>query len=53
MVNLVASDLDDLLSKIDGDTVDVVSGKQVLHTKNAKTEEISIGFADQILEIIA
>jgi membrane-bound serine protease (ClpP class) len=53
VVNLVASDLDDLLTKIDGDTVEVVSGTKVLHTEGAQTKEISIGFADQILEIIA
>jgi membrane-bound serine protease (ClpP class) len=49
----VASDLDDLLTKIDGDSVEVVSGTKVLHTEGARTKELSIGFADQILEIIA
>jgi membrane-bound serine protease (ClpP class) len=53
VVNLVASDLEDLLTKVDGDTVDVVEGTRVLHTSGAKTEEIKIGFANGLLEVIA
>ncbi len=53
VVNLVAADIEDLLAKIDGDTVDVVSGTRVLHTSGAKIDEISIGFANQLLEVIS
>jgi membrane-bound serine protease (ClpP class) len=53
VVNLVAADLDDLLSKVDGDSVDVVSGKRVLHTMGAKADEVSIGFANRLLEVVS
>jgi membrane-bound serine protease (ClpP class) len=53
VINYIADDLEDLLAKIDGDTVEVISGKVVLHTKDAKVENIDIGIANRILEVIS
>ena len=53
VVNLVAADPEDLLAKIEGDSVDVSSGKVVIHSKDARIEELNIGVADQILTIIS
>jgi membrane-bound serine protease (ClpP class) len=53
VVNLVASDLEDLLAKIDGDTVETITGIKVLHTADAQVKELTIGFADQVLHIIS
>jgi membrane-bound serine protease (ClpP class) len=53
VINFVASDPEDLLTKIDGDTVDVASGTATIHSKGARIEELSTGFANQILTIIS
>jgi len=53
VINYIADDLDDLLSKIDKDTVDVITGPVVIDTDRARVEEIGIGFANRILEIIS
>ncbi|MCP4582353.1 MAG: nodulation protein NfeD [candidate division Zixibacteria bacterium] len=53
VIEYIADDLDDLLAKIDGDTVEVISGVVVLNTENADVEEIDIGFANKILEVIS
>jgi len=53
VVNFVAADIEDLLAKIDGDSVEVASGKLVIHSAGADVRELSIGFADQILTIIS
>ena len=53
VINYVADSLADLLDKIDGDTVDLVSGKVVLDTKEAEVKKIEIGFADKILNVIS
>jgi membrane-bound serine protease (ClpP class) len=52
VIDVVAADPEDLLDKIDGDTVDVASGPVVIHSKGAPIKEISIGFGDAILTII-
>lgn len=53
VINYIADDLQDLLQKIDGDTVEVISGDVVLDTKNAEIKNIDIGFANKILEVIS
>jgi membrane-bound serine protease (ClpP class) len=53
VVDFVADDLDDLLTQIDGKKVDLVSGPVVIESRGARTEELSIGFADEVLGIIA
>jgi len=53
VIEYIANDLEDLLAKIDGDTVEVISGEVVLNTKDADVEEIDIGIANEILEVIS
>jgi len=53
VIDYIAENLDDLLSQIDGDTVEVISGEVVLHTKDADVNAIDIGFANRILEVIS
>lgn len=53
VIDYVASDLDDLLSKIDQDTVELITGPDVIQSAGAKTEELSIGFASQILQLVS
>ncbi len=53
VINYIAKDIDELLEKIDGDTVEVVSGKVVLNTKGAKVNTKDIGFANKILNVIS
>lgn len=53
VINYIADDIEDLLQKIDGDTVEVLSGPAVLETKTAAVEKIDIGFANRVLQIIS
>jgi membrane-bound serine protease (ClpP class) len=53
VVNYIANNIEDLLDKIDGDTVEVVSGKVVLHTKGVKVNNIEIGISNKILNVIS
>jgi membrane-bound serine protease (ClpP class) len=53
VINYIAKDMNELLDKIDGDTVDVVSGKFVLHTKGAEVKDIKTSFSDKLLGVIS
>jgi membrane-bound serine protease (ClpP class) len=53
VINCIANNLEDLLDKIDGDTVDVVSGKFVLHTKGATIKDLKMGITNKILNVIS
>lgn len=53
VINYIAKDIDELLEKIDGDTIEVVSGKVVLNTKGAIIEKKDIGFSNKILNVIS
>jgi membrane-bound serine protease (ClpP class) len=53
VINYVADDVEDLLNKVNGDTVEVLSGDVVLHTKDARVEEVNKGFANDILQVIS
>jgi membrane-bound serine protease (ClpP class) len=52
-VDYVADDVEDLLAKTDGDTVEVISGEVVLRMAGAEVRKLEKGFANQILEIIS
>ena len=53
VINYIADDLEDLLDKIDGDTVQVLSGNIVLVTRGAKVKTIDKGVANEILEVVS
>lgn len=53
VINFIANNVDDLLDKINGDTVQVLSGEVVLDTKGARVIKIKKGFTNDILEIVS
>lgn len=52
VIDLIAENVDDLLAKCDGRTVDLPSGGKVLHTKDAAKRNININWRDRILQVI-
>jgi membrane-bound serine protease (ClpP class) len=52
VIDYVAKDFDELLALVNNDTVETVTGTEILHTENAETRNIDMGFANRILEII-
>jgi len=53
VIDLVANDLRDLLSKVDGRKIALQEGEErTLHTKNAQVKRIEISWRDRILEVI-
>jgi membrane-bound serine protease (ClpP class) len=53
VVDLVAANEQDLLRQINGRTVDVNGGRNILQTTKAKTEILEMNFAERILDIIS
>ena len=49
IVDLTASDLEDLLVKVDGRTVDMPHGTMVLHTRGLEERPFSMNFMDRFL----
>lgn len=52
VIDLIAKDLDDLMKKIDGKTVETVSGKVKLKTRGVPTKRVPMGLRLKILSII-
>ncbi len=52
MIDIIASDLNDLVRQLDGFTVQVNGQPVVLHTANASLESINISFIEQLLLIV-
>ncbi len=53
VINYIADDIDDLLIKINGDTVKTSNGNVILDTKNAEIINLDISFAERILSLIS
>jgi membrane-bound serine protease (ClpP class) len=53
VIDLVAVSTQQLLIDIDGRTIDLVDGTKTLNTKNAKVEELEMGFMEKLLNIIS
>ncbi|MDH4162096.1 MAG: nodulation protein NfeD [Nitrospirota bacterium] len=53
VVDLIAPDIQTLLAKIDGKTVDTVMGKKTLHTSSATVKTYDMSFRHRILGIIS
>lgn len=49
VVDFIASDMDSLLAKMDGQTVEVAHGKRTLHTKGAEIRTLEMGWRDTLL----
>lgn len=52
VVDLLADDVPTLLDKIDGRTVQLESGSVTLNTAGAVTEDVEMGWADQLLQLL-
>ena len=53
VVDLMANDLNDLLRKIDGRTVETAGGPVTLQTAGARVERIEMGWVDELLHAIS
>ena len=53
VIDLIAPDIPTLLKKIDGRSVEVIIGKKVLRTADAKVVDIAMGLRHKILGIIS
>ena len=53
VINLVANNQADLLSKIDGMKVELNDGSKIIHTKDAKVETLEMGLFQQVLSKIS
>ena len=53
LIDFIARDLDDLLAKLDGFTVEMPDGSRTLHTANARTEPLSMSFVEELLIVIS
>jgi len=53
VIDVVADSVDDLLSQIDGKTVETRKGKVVLHTRDAKRTEITMPFKFRFLAYVS
>jgi membrane-bound serine protease (ClpP class) len=53
VINLIATDQNDLLKKLDGRQINMQSGTIILHTKNATVENIEMGFFQKVLSRIS
>jgi membrane-bound serine protease (ClpP class) len=52
LIDFVATDLNDLLTQLDGFTVQMTDGEHVLHTAGAVTEELPPSFIERVLGIL-
>jgi membrane-bound serine protease (ClpP class) len=53
VVNLIATNLDDLLNKIDKKEIETVKGEKVLHTAGAKIINVEMSFQQKILDMLS
>jgi membrane-bound serine protease (ClpP class) len=53
VIDLIAKNVDDLLTQIDGRQVETVSGTTTLHTKGARIEQMEMGWAEKLLDLLS
>ncbi len=53
LIDFIATDLNDLLTRLDGFTVQMNDGPRVLHTRNARTEPLNMNLVEQAMLLIA
>jgi membrane-bound serine protease (ClpP class) len=53
VIDIVATNEQDLLQKIDGKTIEVNTGTKTLHTANAKVERVEMSFIEKMLDMIS
>jgi len=53
VIDIVANDIDDLLTQMNGQTIAVASGEKTLNTENLKLERVEATLVERILSFIA
>jgi membrane-bound serine protease (ClpP class) len=53
VIDLIAKNLDDLLSQIDGRQIETVDGIVTIHTKGARIEQMEMGWAEKLLDLLS
>jgi membrane-bound serine protease (ClpP class) len=53
VIDLIAKNIDELLTQIDGKQVETISGTTTLHTKGARIEQMEMGWAEKLLDILS
>jgi len=53
VIDIIAKNIDDLLSQIDGKQVETVTGIETLNTKGARIESIEMGWAEKLLDVLS
>ena len=52
LIDFIATDVNDLLNKLDGFTVQMDNGPRTLHTKGANTEPLNMSFIEEFLLLL-
>lgn len=52
LIDFIANDLDDLLAKLDGFSVQMADGERTLHTADAVVETLPMSFIETLLQIL-
>ncbi len=52
LIDFIASDLDDLLAKLDGFAVETLEGPLTLQTSDMSTESLNMAFIEQLLQVL-
>ena len=53
VIDLIAKNIDDLLTQIDGKQIETVNGATTLHTKGARIEPIEMSWAEKLLDLLS
>ncbi|MGA3287548.1 MAG: nodulation protein NfeD [Bacteroidota bacterium] len=53
VIDLIAKNVDELLTQIDGKQIETISGTTTLHTKGARIEQMEMGWAEKLLDLLS
>jgi membrane-bound serine protease (ClpP class) len=53
VIDLIAKNIDELLAQIDGRKIKTISGTTTLHTKGARIEQMEMGWAEKLLDLLS
>lgn len=53
IIDLIAENINDLLNKVDGDTIKISMEERILNTKNAQVVKIDMTFQQKLLDILS
>jgi membrane-bound serine protease (ClpP class) len=53
VIDLIAKNVDELLTNIDGKEIETINGTTTLHTKGARIEQMEMGWAEKLLDILS